>query len=541
MAPYLYRPEGWIGIGLWMTQALVVASWVSMQVDRVAQRALPLATLMGMSMTFPDQAPSRFSLALRTGTVRKLRAQIEDLERNGLGASAQEASVRAIELVTMLSNHERLTRGHTERVRAHAEVIAAELDLPEADRQKLAWGVLLHDIGKLTVPPEILDKDGPPTDEEWAVLARHPEQGAKIMEPLLDWLGDWGLAASQHHERWDGGGYPNGLAGTDISLAGRITAVADTYDVITSHRSYKAPMSKEAARKELVDCAGTQFDPAVVRAFLQASVRRCRRAAALVSWLPELPGLASITHAVATTPAVLATAAIVATAPLTGVTPSPAPEDLAFAPTTGTSQDMESTTSTSPTTAPTTAEPMTTTIRGSTESATIDTSLLTSESTTTTEPSTSTSTTTTESSTSTISSTSRPPDTTTPPPTTAPPPTTTAPTTTAPPTTTTTVLTTTTTTALVGPTANDDSGSQHQGTQHQYPVLSNDTAGDAPIETSTLSIVTPPTQGTAEPWQSTKIRYHADAGFTGVVTVTYRICDTNGLCDQAILTIELTP
>ncbi len=288
-----FRPAGWIGAGAWIVQATIVAVATSAILDRFTRRLLPLATLLNLSLIFPDQAPSRFGVALRAGSAKRLQERIDEIAANGLGDTAAEAAAQALELVAALGQHDRRTRGHTERVRAYAQLIAEELDLPEADRLRLAWGVLLHDVGKLTVPPEVLNKVGKLTDDEWSVLKGHPHAGARLLAPMADWLGDWVLAAGEHHERWDGKGYPLGLAGTDISLAGRITAVADAYDVITSKRSYKEPMSVEAARQELVRCAGTQFDPAVVRAFLTASVAR-RWSGGPLAWLVELPSLGQI-------------------------------------------------------------------------------------------------------------------------------------------------------------------------------------------------------------------------------------------------------
>ena len=255
---------------MWIVQSVAVASVVAALVERVTRRLIPLQVLLGMSLTFPDHAPSRFKIALRSGTLKKLRSRVPDISDGGT-ATVQQAAEHAVQLVTTLGKHERLTRGHTERVRAYTDLIAVELRLSDEDRTKLAWAAMLHDIGKLAVPAEILNKSSRPTESEWAILATHPAAGQELLGPLQEWLGDWLLAASQHHERWDGNGYPAGLAGDDISLAGRIVAVADAYDVITSHRSYKQPMSLDAARSELVACAGNQFDPDVVRAMLNAS------------------------------------------------------------------------------------------------------------------------------------------------------------------------------------------------------------------------------------------------------------------------------
>ncbi|MEO1064248.1 MAG: HD domain-containing phosphohydrolase [Actinomycetota bacterium] len=308
------RPAGWVGAGIWLLQAIVVATVVSALTDRLTRRLLPLATLLGLSLAFPDRAPSRFGVALRSGSTRRLRDRLDELAAGKVDDHG-EAAARALELVTALGQHDRLTRGHTERVRAHADVIAEELGLSEGDRLHLAWGVLLHDVGKLAVPAEILNKEDDLTPAEWGTLKRHPEAGRRIVAPLQDWLGDWLRPVHEHHERWDGAGYPGGLAGTEISLAGRIVAVADAYDVITSRRSYKAAMSTEAGRREIVRCAGTQFDPEVVRAFVATSMGR-RWAGGAFAWLAELPSLgqigSSLGGAATTVVATGATAAVLA-------------------------------------------------------------------------------------------------------------------------------------------------------------------------------------------------------------------------------------
>ena len=108
------------------------------------------------------------------------------------------------------------------------------------------WAALFHDIGKLQVPRPILRKPGKPTNKEWDTLKRHPVDGGEIIKPLAPWLGQWADAVQQHHERFDGQGYPNGLAGTDISLGGRILAVADAYEVMITSRPYKQPSVPKA-------------------------------------------------------------------------------------------------------------------------------------------------------------------------------------------------------------------------------------------------------------------------------------------------------
>src|SRR4029079_16006149 len=124
-----------------------------------------------------------------------------------------------------------------------------ELGLDARALDLLNWAALLHDVGKLEVPHRILAKPGKPTEEEWEILRTHPRSGAELAAPLREWLGPWSAAIEQHHERWDGTGYARRLAADEISLAGRIVAVADVFDVITSTRSYKRHSSIVDARK----------------------------------------------------------------------------------------------------------------------------------------------------------------------------------------------------------------------------------------------------------------------------------------------------
>ena len=161
----------------------------------------------------------------------------------------------------------------------------------------MRWAALFHDIGKLEVPGSILRKPGKPTKTEWDTLKRHPVDGAKLINPLAPWLGAWALAVEQHHERFDGGGYPSGLSGHDISFGGRILAVADAYEVMITSRPYKRPVRPEAARKELVNCAGAQFDPDIVRALLSIAIGDLRKVMGWLGVLAEVPLLATVPRA----------------------------------------------------------------------------------------------------------------------------------------------------------------------------------------------------------------------------------------------------
>lgn len=281
-------PETWPGRIASFAFLMLVSSIVLMTVDRVARRLLPLAALLRLSMVFPDRAPDRLKVARNAGT-RDLQRRLHHARHDGLGDTPAEAAERILALASALSSHDRRTRGHSERVRMYTDLIATELKLAKADIDRLRWASLLHDIGKLEVPQPILNKPGKPTPGEWAHLHKHPEVGFKMTEPLHEWLGQWSVTIEQHHERYDGTGYPKGLKGDEISLGARIVAVADAYEVMTTVRAYKKAMSPAAARAELAKHAGAQFDPVIVRAFLNISLGKQRWAMGPVTWLGQLP------------------------------------------------------------------------------------------------------------------------------------------------------------------------------------------------------------------------------------------------------------
>ena len=285
----LPRPEGAVAVTAWWVVVLGTVTIVMVVVERAARRLLPLAALLRLSLIFPDQAPSRFRMAVRAGGTRRLEQHLRDAAEAGLPDAPAEAAEKVLELAALLNVHDRRTRGHSERVRVYADLLAEELSLSADDRSRLHWAALLHDIGKLVVPSHILNKDGEPDATEWEVLRRHPLEGERFVEPLRGWLGGWAAAIGEHHERYDGGGYPRGLAGQEISLAARIVAVADSYEVMTAVRAYKKPVPAAEARRELARCAGSQFDPVVVRAFLHISLGRLRFAMGPLAWLAQIP------------------------------------------------------------------------------------------------------------------------------------------------------------------------------------------------------------------------------------------------------------
>ena len=169
-------------------------------------------------------------------------------------------------LANALEAKDPYTRGHSERVGAWSGRLATALGLPPEEVETITQAGLLHDIGKIGVPDAILLKRGALTEEEWAHMRRHVDYGADILRGI-EFLNGAGQIVAQHHERYDGSGYPSGVTGETICLGARIFAVADAVDAMTSDRPYRAALPFEAAADEMIRCSGSHFDPQVVRAF----------------------------------------------------------------------------------------------------------------------------------------------------------------------------------------------------------------------------------------------------------------------------------
>ncbi|MEV7542209.1 HD-GYP domain-containing protein [Streptomyces sp. NPDC089915] len=181
--------------------------------------------------------------------------------------AAHQATIRA--LVQAVDIKDRYTRGHSERVGQASEMIARELGMADDRREVVRIAGILHDVGKLGVPTRLLRKDGPLTPEERRVVELHPEYGHEMVRGI-GFLGEARAAILHHHERVDGSGYPYGLSGEQIPVLARVVAVADSFDAMTSTRSYSRARPVETALAELERCAGSQFDPAMVRALTTA-------------------------------------------------------------------------------------------------------------------------------------------------------------------------------------------------------------------------------------------------------------------------------
>jgi putative nucleotidyltransferase with HDIG domain len=278
-------------VGWWalVFASSIVALWAA---DRAARRLTPLAALLDLAVLFPGRAPTRFAIARKAGDLRVLKTLSEKADRGERGDLATAAE-QILALVGSLRAHDRHTRGHSERVRVYTDMIADELRLPTAAVDRLRWAALLHDIGKLRIPAATLNKPAKLSKSEWEAIRRHPDDGAELAADLLPWLGPWGLAIAEHHEHFDGTGYPLGIAGTHISLAGRIVAVADSFETMTAARPYKRARTRAGALEELVRYSGKQFDPDVVRALLAVSAPKLAWAMGPASWLTGLPFIGS--------------------------------------------------------------------------------------------------------------------------------------------------------------------------------------------------------------------------------------------------------
>jgi len=180
------------------------------------------------------------------------------------------ATVRS--LATAVDAKDSYTAGHSSRVTQYAVLIAEELKCSEEEVRNIRMSGLLHDVGKIGIRDSVLSKPGHLDDEEFAVMKSHPAVGAGILKPVRQ-LRDVVPGVLNHHERFDGKGYPGGLKGEEIPLAGRIIGVADAFDAMTSDRVYRPRLGDEVALAELKKHSGTQFDSRVVKAFLSAFER----------------------------------------------------------------------------------------------------------------------------------------------------------------------------------------------------------------------------------------------------------------------------
>jgi putative nucleotidyltransferase with HDIG domain len=180
-------------------------------------------------------------------------------------ANANEETL--LGLVSALDLRERNTRLHSQRVREYTELIADRFGVDKKAKREIGFGALLHDVGKIAVPDQILLKPDKLTDDEWKEMRKHPDAGYRIVK-RIGFLKEAAEVVHAHHERYDGKGYPRGLKGDEIPLGARLFMVADVYDALTSVRPYRSPMMYEEAAAEIKRQSGSHFDPAIVDTFI---------------------------------------------------------------------------------------------------------------------------------------------------------------------------------------------------------------------------------------------------------------------------------
>ncbi len=208
---------------------------------------------------FAEDQVTALSLAANLAAVATRNVQLIEQQ-----AQAYETTIEGWARALDLKDHE--TEGHSRRVTDLTVELARRLGVPEEEIVHVRRGALLHDIGKMGVPDAILLKPGALTDDEMAVIRSHTTHARDLLAPI-PFLREALSIPVHHHERWDGSGYPDGLAGTDIPRSARIFAVVDVYDALTSDRPYRAAWTPERALRHVRDGAGSHFDPEVVRAF----------------------------------------------------------------------------------------------------------------------------------------------------------------------------------------------------------------------------------------------------------------------------------
>jgi len=264
--------------------------------EEFAEDSVPITISFGLA-TYPMHGETAASLlraadealyaAKDSGRNRTVRHSplLRELARSGEAADIEGERFLAVMLALAEAVDLRFSGSarHSETVGRYAEMMARELGLSERRISRVRLAGMLHDIGKVGVPDDILRKPGPLTEEELVVIRRHPELGAQILEhPSLADVRAW---VGAHHERPDGLGYPLGTSGDELPLEARIVAVADAYEAMTSDRSYRDSIGHSGARAELHRCAGSQFDRRVVEAFLATLQRESQRAEAELAQL----------------------------------------------------------------------------------------------------------------------------------------------------------------------------------------------------------------------------------------------------------------
>lgn len=246
-------------LGFALVRAAFDAWWVTLL---LALAALPIPAVLITGFRYHRQweEENAARIAEQESHIEALTQSKAELEK------MHSATVEAFALA--IDAKDQYTQEHIQRVQLISVALARQLGLPDEEVRSIATGAALHDIGKIAIPEHVLNKPGRLTDDEFALIRRHPELGVRILEPVQFPPSVIGAVRS-HHEKWNGRGYPDGLSAENIPLSGRILAVADVYDALTSDRPYRPGWTHERARDLIVAEAGTHFDPQMIEAFLQ--------------------------------------------------------------------------------------------------------------------------------------------------------------------------------------------------------------------------------------------------------------------------------
>jgi putative nucleotidyltransferase with HDIG domain len=251
-------------MGLALLGSLWLAHLLTKPIGRLSSSLQAMGAARQLNLRLPLDGSSRELDAL-TETFNALMTSVVDAEAQT--EAAYTGAIRA--LATALDARDPYTAGHSERVSVVSVAIGRALNLPDDEIEVLRLGALLHDIGKIGVPDDVLRKPGPLTPTEFEAIRQHPVLGARILRSV-PFLARHIAIVELHHERPDGRGYPKGLRGDDIPLAARIVHVADAYDAITSARAYRAARPAAEALREIWRCAGTEFHAEIVGALAMA-------------------------------------------------------------------------------------------------------------------------------------------------------------------------------------------------------------------------------------------------------------------------------
>jgi putative nucleotidyltransferase with HDIG domain len=277
----LARQIGWNLLAIALSAGIIAAAaaWlvirrVTLPLQRLSLTMSAMASAGELQKDFPS-AGGGPEVQLIEETFRSLLVSLDESRQ-----ARERSYVEAVgAVVTAADARDQETTGHSFRVALYAVELARSMGFARGDLKAIEWGALLHDVGKMVVPDHILRKVGPLTDDEWLIMRQHPSWGFDMLAEVR-FLQKAALdIIYSHHERWDGLGYPRGLAGEEIPAGARIFAVVDTYDAITSDRPYRRARTHQQALAELEKASGSQLDPLVVAAFQslpEVELRRLR-------------------------------------------------------------------------------------------------------------------------------------------------------------------------------------------------------------------------------------------------------------------------